>query len=89
MNEPMDDFDFISNVKALSDNGTLRQVLDMIEDDFTKAWKSAKPADLQLREDNFRMIRAVTALRDKIHSLSTDDKVRQFNNRRMLRQTNG
>ena len=82
-----DDFDFISNVKALADNGTLARVLDMVEEDYTRLWKSSKPEHLQLREDSFRMIRAVQSLKDKITSLTTDEKVRQFNARRILRST--
>jgi hypothetical protein len=80
-----DDFEFISNVKALSDNGTLKRVLEMIEQDETARWKSTKPADLQIREHSYRMIGAVKELRDKITSLSTDEKVRQFNQRRVMR----
>ena len=80
-----DDFDFISNVKALADNGTLARVLDMVEEDYTRLWKSSKPDHLQLREDSFRMIRAVQGLKDKISSLKDDEKIRQFNQRRILR----
>jgi hypothetical protein len=88
MDPPMaeaDDYEFISNVKMLSDNGTLARVLEMIEEDHVALWKSAKPEHLQLREDSYRMIRAIKALKDKIQSLSTDEKVRQFNTRRMMR----
>jgi hypothetical protein len=81
----VEDYEFISNVKMLSDNGTLARVLEMVEEDYVVLWKSAKPEHLQLREDSYRMIRAIKALKDKIQSLSTDEKVRQFNMRRVLR----
>jgi hypothetical protein len=76
----MEDPDFLSNVKALADNGTLAELLRRIEEDAASDWKVATTAEA--REACHATIRAINALKDKITSLKTDEAVRMFNNRR-------
>lgn len=73
------DFDFISNVKALADNGTLAELLRRIEDIHTADWKNA--TDPKRREDCWHMVEAIAQLRVIIKGLTTEEKVTQFNTR--------
>lgn len=74
------DAEFLSSVKALSDNGTLKRLLEMIEQDCVLAWKNGPTADA--REAAWQDHRAVERLRGRIASLCTDEAVRNFNYRR-------
>ncbi len=73
------DIDFISNVKALADNGTLHRVLDMLEAECIVAWKASPLPDE--RERAWYTVQAVYAVKAKIKNLASDEKIRQFNNR--------
>ena len=74
-----DDFDFISNVKTLADNGTLAELLRRVEEIHTQDWKLS--TDPVRREKCWYMVEAVSELRAVIKGLTTDDKVRDFNTR--------
>lgn len=71
------DDQFISDVKALSDNGTLKRLLDMIEQDCVDLWKVAPNAEQ--REHAWHERNGVNRLRGRIASLTTDENVRNFN----------
>lgn len=75
---------FLSDVKALSDNGTLKRLLEMIEQDCVQVWKAS--ADPAARENAWHDLQAVSRLQGRIASLCTDEAVRNFNfrNRRRI-----
>jgi hypothetical protein len=74
-----DDLDFISNVKTLSQDGTLAELLRRIEEIHTGDWKhSTDPAQ---REKCWHMVEAILQLKATIHGLTTDEKVKEFNTR--------
>ena len=80
-----DDIEFISNVRALSENGTLAKVLEMLDAECHAAWAASPHHDE--RERAWYMLQAIRGLHSKIKSLTTDERVRQFNNRRILRSS--
>jgi hypothetical protein len=75
-----DDPEFLSNVKALADNGTLKRLLEMIEEDCVSSWKNA--GTTEVRENAWLLLKAVQVLQGRIASLCTDESVRNFNYRR-------
>jgi hypothetical protein len=74
-----DDIEFISNVKALADNGTLTELLRRIEEIHTGDWKHS--TDPARREECWRMVEAVAQLRATIKGLTKDETVQAFNTR--------
>jgi hypothetical protein len=68
-----DDIEFLSNVRALAENGTLAEVLRRVEEDQVKAWKAAP--DLSKREECWHVLQGITMLRAKIESLNNEDKM--------------
>lgn len=74
------DAQFLSDVKALSDNGTLKRVLDMVEQDCVDLWKNS--ASAETRETAWFDLQGINRLRGRIASLCTDEAVRNFNYRR-------
>lgn len=77
----MPDFDpeFLSDVKALSDNGTLHRVLEMLEADCVAAWKNGGSPDA--RNDAWLDLQGINRLRGRLASLCDDERVRNFNYR--------
>lgn len=76
------DAQFLSDVKALSDNGTLKTVLEMLEQDCVDRWKNSVGTDA--REEVWRLHAAIQLLKGRIASLVTDEKVKNFNYRRRI-----
>ena len=75
---------FLSDVKALADNGTLGRLLEMIEDDCVSRWKVAtEPAT---RESAWHDLQAIGRLRGRITSLRRSEDFKNFNfrNRRRI-----
>lgn len=79
-----DDFDFISNVKALSTNGTLIELLQRIENEATDRWKIA--ADVSEREECWHVLNGIQLLAMKIKSFTEEEKIREWNNQRVARR---
>ena len=80
----VDDYDFISNVKALATNGTLGELLSRLEEDAVLAWKRATTN--LLREECWHTVHAVQLLKAKIESFNNDEKVRLWVNQKMTRR---
>ena len=76
------DAQFLSDVKALSDNGTLHRVLEMLEQDCIDRWKNSSGADM--REEVWRLHTAIQLLKGRIASLCDDERVKNFNYRRRI-----
>ena len=79
-----DDIDFISNVKALAENGTLHEVLRRLEEDVVVQWKIA--AEMDERERCWHLLTGIRLLRSKIPSLTDEEKVREWQNKRISRR---
>lgn len=77
-----DDDKFLSNVKELSGNETLRQVLDLIEKDCVDRWKVGVSAEH--RESAWLELQGINRLRGRIASLCDDERVRNHNFRRRI-----
>jgi hypothetical protein len=68
---------FVAAVKTLAENNTLREVLRRIESQCIAAWRTA--SNPEAREHAWYMAKAVDALTVEILSLTSDEKVREFN----------
>ena len=79
-----DDYEFISNVKALAANGTLAELLSRIEEDAILQWKSCNTN--LMREEHWHSVKAIQTLKAKIESLSNEDKIRDWKNQRIARR---
>jgi hypothetical protein len=71
-----EDIEFISNVKALSENGTLAELLRRIDEEAVANWKIA--TDVAAREECWQTLKAIQRLMTKIRSFNDEDKVRQW-----------
>lgn len=79
-----EDFDFISNVRALSGNATLAELLRRIDEDAVAEWRIA--TDEKKRERCWYAIQAIERLSAKILSFNTDEKVRHWQSQRAVRR---
>lgn len=79
-----DDVQFLSDVKALSDNGTLKRLLEMIEQDCVDRWKVA--TESVAREQAWHDLQAISRLQGRMASLGRAEDFANFNlrNRRRI-----
>lgn len=80
-----DDFEFVSNVRALATNGTLAELLRRIEHEETERWKIA--LNPEEREKCWHVLNGIQLLATKIQSFADADKVRNWQSQRAVRRS--
>lgn len=73
--------DLVREAKHLAASEALSVLLDRLVEDQVATIMSSPPDQPATREEAFRMIRAVHALRDKISSVAQSDDVTAWNRR--------
>jgi len=86
MNEmsPAEQFEFASNVQALAENGTLRKLLAMIEDEQIAKWQICE--EMAEREQCWHVLQGIRLLITKIKSFREQDKYREWYNKKISRR---
>lgn len=59
----------------------LQELFQSIEERYTEVWKGSSHKDSEMREDAYRMIRALSELQAEITSIAKGDKVSAYNSR--------
>lgn len=64
------------------------RLIETLRAKYLNSWENTRPDDVTSREQAYRMIQAVEALKNEISSLANDPAVRAFNGRRTLDKRN-
>lgn len=61
--------------KAILDNQLVRDAFSRLESDWTQVWRNSDPADVDTREDAYRMLRTITQFRRYFSICVSDGRV--------------
>ena len=82
----MHEADFQKLVQGLAQSDAMAELFRRLEDKYVAGLLDTNPSDQSQREHCFRMVTAVRALRDEVHSIAQGTKVAEYN-RRIARST--
>lgn len=71
----------LQHAKDLLKSSGVAFILQSIEDRYTEVWKGSSHTDKEIREDAYRMIRALSDLRVEIASIAKGDEIKAYNSR--------
>lgn len=67
--------------KDLLNSEAIKDFFDGLENRYTELWKGSSYLDKEIREDAYRMIRALHELRTDIETIAKSDKIDAYNSR--------
>jgi hypothetical protein len=74
---PTDRLQLGAHAKRLLDDPVLALAFDILTDDLAAAWRDSKIADDAKREDAYRMVKAIEAVKSRLQGLADNAKVLQ------------
>jgi hypothetical protein len=73
--------DLWRSAKAFAGDRVLTELFERLTQKYTHVWSSSAPDAAQQRDDAYRMVRAISSLRNELTALSAEPDVVKFNSR--------
>ena len=73
------DQDLVRGAQDLNTNPALEEIVQRVIEKYTQIIVNSAPADAAVREDAYRMVRAVNELRNEIKSVAISNSVSAWN----------
>ena len=77
----MQDREFLERVKELAHSDAFEELLNRLEDKHVADWKTTAPVSAEMREHHWRMVMAITALREEIRNAIQGELITNYNTR--------
>ncbi len=82
----MPEHELIRAAQEFASSDSVQEILRRLEAKYTEEWKASAAGKPESREHCYRMVLAITALRDEMRILAQSTKVNQWN-RKVARNT--
>lgn len=79
--------DLVRAAQDIASSEAIDEVFRRLEDEYTRAWKASPPSNLDQREQSYRMVLALNALRTELKSLADSERVKAWNRRNLAADT--
>lgn len=83
----MNESELVQAARELAESDAVEEILRRLEDYYTLAWKNTASEKPDQREQCYRMVMAVIALRDEIRNLAQSEKIKAWNRRNVAADT--
>jgi hypothetical protein len=78
---PSEQEDVWRGAQFLAKDRATQEAFNRLEHKYTSIWRDSAPGDDNTREQAYRMLKAVSALREELAALAAEPSVTQFNRR--------